>query len=165
MFQTNPTGRDNRPARKLTGIHSLWGLWTFDFDESGGIMRAVPDRSALFHANVTPLLMPPACANCLSLATIQFSKPQGILDITATLMNPTKLTGYDVRGIIMFDTSYITVTNPDDYTSLYNTILTKENKSVFRVFKRNLGSKLQARSETFKGDRFPFYSERAFRQG
>jgi outer membrane protein assembly factor BamB len=91
-----------------------------DFDEESMGISAVPLRSAMLHANVTPFIMPPACSNCLTLVVKQFSKPLGILNMEATLKNPTSFTGYDVRAILRWQTAYIWLANPDDYTTLFD---------------------------------------------
>ncbi len=100
--------------------HALWGVWRLDFDPVTETARAVPVRTSQFHVDVTPFILPPECPNCLDMVVTSFSKPDGILDLTATIKNPTTYTGLDVRAILRWETGHIWLTNPDDYTLLFD---------------------------------------------
>ncbi len=98
--------------------HNILGIYTLDVDIASGNVDVVRNREAEKHWNVTPLLLPPECGNCFSVAIIGLDPIAKIVDIRVTLKNPSNLTGYDVRGIIL-DFGSMTLLDPDAYTKLF----------------------------------------------
>ena len=78
-----------------------WGAWTIHcVDASDGRparVEAVPLRDGQVHLDVTDLLRPPICSNCLHVAVVSVIDKDWT--IRATLTNPTVYTAYDVAGI------------------------------------------------------------------
>jgi len=99
---------------------TVWGIWRMEFDPATATARAVPVHAADFHVDVTHFITPPECTDCLELTTDEFSIPDGILDLEASLTNPTTFTGFDVRAIIRWQTGHIWLDNADDYTTLFD---------------------------------------------
>jgi hypothetical protein len=102
-----------------TDGHALWGLFRIYIDPSIPSVDIVPLRQASMHANVKPYLNPPSCNDCVTLVpTGPYSG--NILPVNITLKNPTPLTGYDVRGILLSDDPGAYLMNPDNYTDLFD---------------------------------------------
>jgi hypothetical protein len=59
----------------------------------------LPDREAATHWDVAPMLMPPACDDCVKIEVLEFKPGQKYVKLKISLKNPSDLTGYDVRGI------------------------------------------------------------------
>ena len=98
----------------------IWGAWSLDFDPSIPVARAVPIRLASFHVDVTPFITPPECSDCIELTVLEFSTDDGILDLEASVTNPTEFSGFDVRAILRWETGHVWLENPDDYTLLFD---------------------------------------------
>lgn len=115
---TSPPAGGDLVAQFDPGGHSVIGIYTLDVDIASGIVDVVRDRNTEKHWDVTPLLLPPACPDCFSVAIIGVDPTAKIVDLRVTLKNPSNLTGYDVRGIIL-DFGSMTLLNPDAYTKLF----------------------------------------------
>ena len=74
--------------------HVVWGRWELFIDQENGTAKVVPVRGAEAHVNVTLALNPPACADCIKVVPTKWNASTRIADITVTLKNPTKQTGY-----------------------------------------------------------------------
>jgi hypothetical protein len=83
-------------------------------------MEIVPLREIEFHVNVKGFLIPPNCYGCIQFSIVSFDTVTRIFDINVTLKNPTYLTGYDVRGILIANDTGHEMVNADDYTKLYD---------------------------------------------
>ncbi|MFH1675974.1 MAG: IPT/TIG domain-containing protein [bacterium] len=99
------SGMASNPA--LGNSHVLWGLWEITADGVSGTIDATPLRGAMFNANVTKFLQPPAVP--VHYLTIHPNPGNNILtghiDIDVTLQHPfsglKKWRGFDVRGIVL----------------------------------------------------------------
>ena len=98
----------------------LWGIWEIYFDESKNHITINLMRDAQAHFNVTDMLIPPACDDCLNIQVNSFDPLTRILDADVTLRNPTQLSGYDVRGILYTDDFGHELRNADDWTGLWD---------------------------------------------
>jgi len=108
------------PKKETQSGRLLWGLWQFTFDEASGELMPIPLREAYAHFNVAPMLLPPACNDCLKTKVNSFHPPTHILNVDVTLRNPSPMAGYDVRGILFTDDYGHELRNPDDWTGLWD---------------------------------------------
>ena len=90
--------------RDTADPHRLWGEWLFIFDASHENVQAVPQRGARFHFNSAKFLET-YCTDCLQIVRMK-NNGDGTIDLTVRLKHPftghPELTGFDVKGIIMF---------------------------------------------------------------
>lgn len=94
---------DGQPANGVSD-RTIWGGWLLDIRPEDGTVEAIPwDRSVEAHYDVTGMVLKPACMNCLALDNFSFDKSAGIIDLDASLTNPSVLGGYDVRGVVLLD--------------------------------------------------------------
>jgi len=99
----------------------LWGMWDINFDTDKLEATAIPLRDLQAHFDVTQMIIPPACNDCLTININSFNPVTRILDADVTLRNPTPLNGKDVRGILYYIDKYGHIlTNPDDYTTYWH---------------------------------------------
>ena len=116
---TNPTipppnDEADIPDLQLSGMnqqdgpHRLWGEWTLHFSADHTRVDAVPMRTARFHLNTLKFLED-YCKTCLRIDRIR-NNGDGTIDLTIRITHPFKgfpeFTGFDVKGIIMFDGSW-----------------------------------------------------------
>jgi len=98
----------------------LWGIWEMQFDPATLEITFKLTRNAQTHYNVTSMLVPAVCSDCISGVINSFDPATGFLDADITLRNPTILSGYDVRGIIHTDNYGHELLNADDWTGLFD---------------------------------------------
>ena len=111
---------DRQTGEALSSNRTLWGLWQFTYDESSNELTPIPLREASAHFDVTPMLLPPACNDCLRTKVNSYHPPSHILDVDVTLRNPSPIAGYDVRGILFTNDYGHELRNPDDWTGLWD---------------------------------------------
>jgi hypothetical protein len=118
--------------------HYLWGYYMVRIDEKDLSAEIIPIRATAGHWNVLKFLEQGPCTNCFKLAGIT-PNPDGTLNVNVSIKHPfsnKNLTGFDVRGIAMFNGSHQypesgliksdrilgegEVVDADGYTSLYN---------------------------------------------
>jgi len=118
--------------------HSLWGYYLVSIDENDYSAEIIPVRATSSHWNIIQFLEQAPCTNCFKLAGIT-PNPDGTLNVNVSIKHPftnLNLTGFDVRGIAMFNGSHVfpesglimsdrslgegEVVNADGYTTLYN---------------------------------------------
>ena len=126
----NPAVPNNEPPVPVYGLtpeasqtapsHVLWGMWSIHLDLGNQAVTVEPLRETETHYNVTDMLLPPACDDCIKIKINSFDPITRILDADVTLRNPTKLTGYDVRGILYTNDYGLELRNADDWTPLYD---------------------------------------------
>ena len=119
---------------------TLWGYWTIRVDPGSKTIEIVPDRGAGSHFNVVRLLDVSPCTDCISISNLSWL-PDNVIQCDFQLKHPftgnLKLTGFDVRGILVtdgdtlfpasnrfasFDGSNPTLIDPDGYTALFNPV-------------------------------------------
>jgi uncharacterized protein YkwD len=100
----------------------VWGAFDVVLDPSTGA-SIVENRSAelaLRHYKVSYFLNEPFCTGCISILEYNVDHDHGIGQVIISLRNPTKLWGFDVRGIIRIGTGQILkLLNADGYTTLF----------------------------------------------
>ncbi len=90
------------------GPYRLWGEWLFYIDESHENIDVVPARNGRVHLNALKFLEE-TCTNCLQITGIH-NNGDGTIDLTVRISHPfpglPQFTGFDVKGILMFNGSY-----------------------------------------------------------
>jgi len=88
--------------------HMLWGEWTFYFNETHDNVVVVPKRAGRLHLNVLKFLEE-YCEDCLEITSI-YNNGDGTININVKIQHPfpdnPEYTGFDVKGIIMFNGSW-----------------------------------------------------------
>jgi uncharacterized delta-60 repeat protein len=117
----------------------LWGYWLVEINQGDFSSEILPVRSLSDHFNVLRFLEQGPCFDCFKLAGVT-PNPDGTLNVNVQLRHPFPAmpfyTGFDVRGIAMFDGSKAfpvsglvmsdselgegEIVNADAYTTLYN---------------------------------------------
>jgi len=117
-----PDVMDN-PRNTVEDVDSskvLWGVWSIEFDPAGMQVVAKPIRNGQPHFNLTTMLLPPACDDCVEIAVNAFDPVTRIMDLDVTLRNPHLISGKDVRGILYTNDYGHLITNPDGWTDLFD---------------------------------------------
>jgi uncharacterized delta-60 repeat protein len=118
--------------------HLLWGYYLFFYDPGVNSADVIPIRNAGTHWNALKWLEQGPCTDCVSIEGIT-PNPSGTKSIDIKIRHPftsPNLTGFDVRGIAMFNGSHVfpvsglnmpdrtlgdgELVNADGYTTLYN---------------------------------------------
>ena len=111
---------DLTPYTKANSSRALWGLWNIRFDMADLTVTIEPIRNTQLHFNITDMVTPPACNDCLAIHVNSFDPITRIMDIDVTLRNPTNLAGHDVRGILYTNDYGHELRNDDDWTGLWD---------------------------------------------
>ncbi len=114
----------------------LWGIWDIRFDNETMTVEITPARIVEAHWNITPMVTPPACVDCVGIKINSFNQTTRIMDVSATLKNPTAIAAYDVRGILFTDDKGHRLMNPDDWTAHWD-IPGGMNLNPFRAFAKD----------------------------
>jgi hypothetical protein len=92
------------------GPYRLWGEWNLYFNTEHTSVEAVPKRGGRFHLNAVKFLES-YCKDCLKITKIK-NNGDGTIDVTVRITHPfpnnPEYTGFDVKGIIMFEGSHET---------------------------------------------------------
>jgi hypothetical protein len=90
------------------GPHRLWGEWTLFFNAERTQVDVVARRQGRFHLNATKILET-SCGDCLQITHIH-NNGDGTINLTVRIKHPfpghPEFTGFDVKGIIMFNGSH-----------------------------------------------------------
>ena len=90
------------------GPYRLWGEYDLYISADHERVDVVPKRTARFHLNALKFLEE-TCRNCLQILSVK-NNYDGTIDLTIRITHPfngyPQYTGFDVKGIIMFDGSY-----------------------------------------------------------
>ena len=94
-----------------SGPYRLFGEWTFYIDESHENIEVVPKRQKQFHFNAMKYLEGGPCYDCVRIDSISPGAEPGTINIEVAIRNPfpsnnLAYTGFDVKGILMFSSSY-----------------------------------------------------------
>jgi len=88
--------------------HRLWGKWSLYFNEDHTKVDLMPVRGARLHLN-TMMFLEEYCSNCLKIQEIK-NNGDGTINLTVNITHPfqgyPEYTGFDVKGILMFEGSY-----------------------------------------------------------
>ncbi len=107
---SDPSGalQSQSPYDTDDGPYRLWGEWLFYIDESHEKIDVVPARNGRVHLNALKFLEE-TCTNCLQITGIH-NNGDGTIDLTVKITHPfpglPQFTGFDVKGILMFNGSY-----------------------------------------------------------
>jgi len=139
--ETNPITPGDPYVKQATAdqlARYLWGYYEFRYDPVENEVEVVPMRVATDHWNTLKWLDSGPCTTCVTVTGVSNSGyGTKLFDVRVTHPFPTaNLTGFDVRGIAMFDGSYEWVdlglyspdrtqgdgelVNADGYTTLYH---------------------------------------------
>jgi hypothetical protein len=102
-----------------TSNHRLWGIWDISFDPVRKEIITNASRSSHPHYDITPMLLPPLCLDCLEMDLLEYQAPDNV-KINVTIKNPYSLSGYDIRGIVMSNSTELRLANADGWTSLWD---------------------------------------------
>jgi len=90
------------------GPYNLWGEWTLFIDESHTSAQMVPVRGARLHLNALKFLET-QCGDCVEITKLE-NNGDSTIDLTVRIKHPwpgvPQYTGFDVKGIIMFNGSH-----------------------------------------------------------
>lgn len=127
-------------AEKLTFRKDrvVWGIWNISIDPETLEATIEPLRSAMEHIDVTSMVTPPNCTDCLGIQVLSVDPVTNIFYIKVSLKNPTKkLTGYDVRGTLLFPKGdNRELVNADDFTTIFDDS-TPPDINPFKAFAKN----------------------------
>jgi len=119
MHSPDPVAPPNSPDFASTtasnvpeeGPYRLWAEYTFYFGADHQSVEVVPARQSRFHLNALKFLEE-YCSDCLKVTNIK-NNGDSTIDLTVRIRHPfpghPEYTGFDVKGIIMFNGSW---TNP-----------------------------------------------------
>ena len=141
LLPSNTTGKTDaltQSASPEEPNHYLWGYYMVRIGEKDLSAEIIPIRATAGHLNVLQFLEQGPCTNCFKLKGVT-PNPDGTLDVNVSITHPysnKNLTGFDVRGIAMFNGSHQfpdsglimsdrtlgegEVVNADGFTTLYN---------------------------------------------
>ncbi|MCX6647329.1 MAG: hypothetical protein NTY09_13365 [bacterium] len=89
--------------------YRLWGEWTLYIDAGHERVDVVPRREARVHLNILKFLES-YCTDCLTITDIK-NNGDSTIDLTVQITHPfpgfPEYTGFDVKGIIMFNGSHL----------------------------------------------------------
>jgi len=134
---------DSSTVRESESGRVLWGIWQFHFDPVEMSITPVRARNLEAHFNLTPMLLPPNCDNCIKISVNSFNPSTGTLNADITLVNPYSLSGYDVRGILFTNSYKHTLYNSDDWTPLWD-IPGGQDINPFRAYAKSEPNRLFA---------------------
>ncbi len=100
--------------------HILWGIWQFAYDEASCELVPIPLRDSQKHYNITDYISPPKCNDCLKIEILELIPAEHFIKLKISVRNPTPLTVYDVRGIMVTNIDGMHLLNADDYTDLWD---------------------------------------------
>ncbi len=106
--------------RNPASQRALWGFWEISFEGESLTPRIEPMRAAELHYNITPMVTPPQCFDCISIVVNSFDTVTRIMDVDVTLKNPASVSGHDVRGILFTSDAGHELRNADDWTGLWD---------------------------------------------
>src|SRR3990172_7525507 len=104
---SEPQGQIDRSNDSVNN-HSLLGYFVITIDREKLTGEIVPVRTSAGHFNIIQFLEQAPCTNCFKLTGI-VPNPDGTFDIGISISHPfpiPNLTGFDIRGIAMFNGSH-----------------------------------------------------------
>jgi hypothetical protein len=104
-------------GQSVSGPHYIvWADGHLAWDDVSQALSFVPSRTSETFYNVWSLLNPPHCVDCVKINVVQHDPVAKTLVAEVTLRNPTKLSGYFVRGVVdPPQGSGIVLHDPDDW--------------------------------------------------
>ncbi len=137
-FDPQSSAQGNLSPSTHSSNHYLWGYYLFHWNPECGEIEVIPAREIAVHFNALKWLEQVPCTNCVEIVSIS-PDPSGTKNVQIRIRHPfstANLTGFDVRGILMFNGSHTfpvsglttpdksagdgELVNADGYTTLYN---------------------------------------------
>jgi hypothetical protein len=100
------------PDDKTDNYHA--GQWILVFNPENDELKIMQDRSLSQDWDITHLLPYPA------FQVVSYNSLTGMLEVDATITNPTSYTGYDLRMVVYTDNLGIRLLNGDDWTASFD---------------------------------------------
>ena len=123
------------PPRNPTSDIKSWGAWTIHCidptAETPASVKIIPFRDGEAHLDVTTMLRPPLCANCMGVSLVSQVGQDWTLEVT--LVNPTVQTAYDVMGVFP-GSNCPEIINPDSFTDLFDLDGFSDTHNPFKIF-------------------------------
>jgi len=106
---------------KFRDDRMYFGIWDIVIDPETLEVSVVPNRSLMMHVDVTKMVTPPKCTNCLGITVLGVDPVTHIYSIQVSLRNPTPaITGYDVKGTLLFpEGDNRELVNANGYTRIF----------------------------------------------
>ena len=109
----DPDGSSLEVTRPVNQVYDeryrLWGEWTLYFPASHDRVDVIPRRDAGVHLNVLKWLEED-CSDCLEILSVH-NNGDSTIDMVVQIRHPKpdkpEFTGFDVKGIVMFNGSYV----------------------------------------------------------
>lgn len=108
----------------------LIGMWSMQFDTESLILSVESNRDSAAQWNITGMIPTP------SFDVVSYDPLSGILNVDATIQNPTSLSAYDIRLVVYTDNLGSRLTNADDWTMLFD-ISGGSQINPFKAFAKN----------------------------
>jgi hypothetical protein len=81
--------------------YQVWADGRLEWDEASNNLLFIPKRAIEGHYDVWPLLNPPNCDDCVTINVTDHDPVAKLITADVTLKNPTNLTGWFVRGLVI----------------------------------------------------------------
>jgi hypothetical protein len=115
----NPTTPNENLVASSTGIgRTVVGTWQAQIDPVSLAVNIVPARQTQIHYNVTTMINPPECDDCVQIEVNGWVETN--LDVDFYLTNQYNKDAYDVRLIMMTGDADYGLANADDWTKLWD---------------------------------------------
>ncbi len=107
-------------SKEMQSARVLLGVWDLYLDLSTNSVKVEFIRNGSIHVNVTQMVQPPQCMDCLTIVVNSFNPSTRVMDIDVGLRNPTGISGYDVRGIMFTNDLGHKLGNGDEWTAYFD---------------------------------------------
>jgi len=116
-----------------------FGVWDVSIDPDTLEATVLPNRMAEMHVNVTTMITPPQCYDCLGIQVLNVDPVTNIISVNVSLRNPTQqITGYDVRATLLFPLGdNREMVNRDGFTKIF----AGDVRSPFKAFAKDQPSR------------------------
>jgi len=110
--ESEPQFRDDR---------MYFGVWDIGIDPDTREITIIPNRALMMHVDVTKMVSPPQCNDCLGISILNVDMVNFIYSLQVSIRNPTAvITGYDVRGTLLFpEGDNRELVNADGFTKIF----------------------------------------------
>jgi len=110
----------NTPTSATEGHYAI-GVFTFTLDPASQKVELIRHREAEKHYNITDLILPPVCPDCIGIHLQGIQPGTDTHIIQVNLKNPSVYTAYDVRAIILWnDGDTRTLENYEALTEMFD---------------------------------------------
>jgi thiol-disulfide isomerase/thioredoxin len=116
---TAPVVNDFTAQNIKADDHVAWGAFDLAMDTQTGTAQIVWNREAEAHFNITKMMQPPNCSNCIVIASQSYDAASHKFTVQLNFRNPTSGTGYDVRAVLSSTGGDKFLLNADGVTSVW----------------------------------------------